>query len=510
MSIPENETDSPPLKSTSERRWGDRLAVRLQSFKKRLKATQKSSAPMRRDDQEFLPATLEILERPASPLGVAMMLFIALVVVTALLWSWFGKTDIVAIGSGKIQPSGKVKTVQVAEVGRIKELYAVNGQRVKEGEPVAEVEPYDAAADQDAMASLVFSGRAEIIRRQHALDSVRKPLLAVKPIAWSPDIPADQARLQDRILADELGAILAQLGSIEAQKLQKQAEIAKVKGVLSSQQQLMQILEERVQMRADLVARADVSRAQLIDAQEALAQQKTSYAGQLGGLAELESALGVLDSEARKIRQSFLADNAAKVAEAEKALKDGSARLTKANLRLERTVLRSPVDGVVNASTLTTLGQVLTPGQEVMRIVPDAKQLEIEVYLQNKDIGFIHVGQEAAVKVDSFPFTRYGVLPARVTHIGKDAIPEADAKQMEADASRSLAKAEIAGAQRVQSLVYLVTLTADASALQVDGRAAELLPGMTVTAEIKTGHRRVLQYLFTPLVEVTNRAMRER
>lgn len=503
-----------PPQAEPRPRVGSRMIRRvMDAWQRRLKrpgAQEKPLLQKRRDDQEFLPAALEILERPAAPLGVLMISFIALVVVVALLWSWFGKTDIVAIGSGKIQPSGKVKTVQVAEVGRLKEIFAFNGQKVRAGDPVAEVEPYDAAADQDAMAANVFAGRTEIIRRNHALDALRKASLVVRPIAWPSDIPSEYARLQDRILADELGAVLAQLGTIEAQKLQKQAEIGKVKAVLASQLQLLQILEERVQMRSDLVALADVSRSQLIDAQEALAQQKTSYAGQQGGLLELERALAVLDSEAQKIRQGFMAENAAKVAEAEKMLKEGSARLTKANLRLEKTVLRSPVDGVVHASTLTSVGQVLTPGQEVMRIVPNVKQLEMEVYLPNKDIGFIEIGQAAAIKVESFPFTRYGVLPARITHIGKDAIPEADAKQMEADGARALTKVEIAGAQRVQSLVYPVTLLADASAMNINGRAVELLPGMSVTAEIKTGQRRVLEYLFTPLLEVTNRSMRER
>lgn len=473
-------------------------------------AAQVAKPQMRRDDQEFLPAALEILERPPSPVGWGMMYFIVAIAVVALLWSWFSWTDIVAVGSGKIQPAGRVKTVQVVETGRVKQIFVSNGQRVKAGDAVVEVEPDDALADRGALANMVFVSRAEILRRNRSIEVVNRGGAAALTVAWPADLPADVTHVQERLMADELRAVLAQLGAIEAQKQQKLAEIAKVQSVMASQKQLLGIMQERVQMRADLLAQNDVSRAQLIDAQEALAQQTTTYMGQLGSVAELERGVEVLESEAVKIRQGFVADQMGKLAEAEKALNESSARLLKANLRVERTVLRSPVDGVIHASTLTSLGQVLTPGQEVMRIVPDADQLEIEVYLPNKDIGFVRVGQAAAIKVESFPFTRYGTLSSKVTHVARDAIPEADAKQVEADPSRPHQRPEIAGAQRVQSLVFPVTLVASLGEMNVDGQPVPLAPGMAVTAEIKIGKRRILEYLFAPLLEVTNRAMRER
>lgn len=465
---------------------------------------------MRRDDQEFLPAALEILERPASPLGKGLLYFVVCIALLALLWSWFSKTDIVAVGSGKVQPAGRVKTVQVSEIGRVSRILVSNGQQVKAGEAIAEIEPTDAMADQQAMDAIVFSTRAEIIRRQHAMQVARNPALNAPALRWPKDIPDEFRLMQERVLIDELGILQAQMATLQAQKQQKEAELVKHRAVAGAQQQLLQVLQERVQMRADLVERQDVSRAQLLEAQEALAQQTTAYAGQQGSIAEAEQAIGVLERELQKARQGFIAENVGKLAEAEKTLKEASSRQIKANLRVERMVLRSPVDGVLHGSSLTSVGQVLTPGQEVARIVPDAHEMEIEVYLPNKDIGFISVGQAAAVKVESFPFTRYGVLAATVTHVARDAIPEPDARQIEADPTRAASKLEIAGAQRVQSLVYPVTLRTTTSNMNIDGKSVPLTAGMTVTAEIKTGHRRVLEYLFTPLVEVTSRSIRER
>ena len=145
-----------------------------------------------------------------------------------------------------------------------------------------------------------------------------------------------------------------------------------------------------------------------------------------------------------------------------------------------------------------------------MRIVPEDSGLEIQAYVRNRDIGFVSVGQEAVVKVESFPFTRYGAIKARVTRIAKDAIPEPDANAIEGDPTRVSNAAGFAGGERTQNLVFPVVLKPDAETITVDGVAEPLTSGMAVTVELKTGARRMLEYLFAPLVEVTSKAMRER
>jgi hemolysin D len=145
-----------------------------------------------------------------------------------------------------------------------------------------------------------------------------------------------------------------------------------------------------------------------------------------------------------------------------------------------------------------------------MRIVPDDGGLEIESYVQNKDIGFIHVDQTAVVKIESFPFIRYGSIDARVTRVAHDAIPEPDAQNLEGNPAKTPKSSYFAGAQRTQNLVFPVTLKADRQVMNVDGLDVPLSPGMAVTVEIKTGKRRILEYLFSPLVETASRAMKER
>ena len=172
--------------------------------------------------------------------------------------------------------------------------------------------------------------------------------------------------------------------------------------------------------------------------------------------------------------------------------------------------LRSPIDGRVQSSVITNVGQVVTSGQEIMRIVPQDSKLEIEAYVLNRDIGFVSVGQEAVVKVELFPFTRYGSIRAHVIRIAKDAIPAPDASAIEGDPARSSAVSGFAGGERTQNLVFAVVLKPDVASIIVDGVEQPLTSGMSVSVELKTGARRLIEYIFSPLVEVASRAMRER
>jgi hemolysin D len=173
--------------------------------------------------------------------------------------------------------------------------------------------------------------------------------------------------------------------------------------------------------------------------------------------------------------------------------------------------LTSPIDGTVQNLAVTSLGQVLASGQELMRVVPDSGTLDVTAFVSNKDIGFIHAGQDVVIKVESFPFTRYGSIPGHVVHIARDSIPSPDALRSEGDPTQAPnAGSLILPAQPTQNLVYPVKIRPDRTSIRADGVDVPLTAGMTVTAEIRTGSRRILEYVFSPLVEVAEGAMSER
>ncbi|HWG04730.1 MAG TPA: HlyD family type I secretion periplasmic adaptor subunit [Beijerinckiaceae bacterium] len=465
----------------------------------------------RRADNAFLAPALEILETPPSPVRVALIWIICALAAASIAWAYFGRIDVMAVAQGKFQPTGRVKVIEPLEAGKVAALHVFNGTRVAAGDVLVEFDRSSAEADAQSARAGLASSRAEAARRAAALEAARARQSDPAPtIAWPEDIPQALRAREQRVFAADLGQVAAALASLEAQRAQKQAERDQLLLTIATQKNLVATLQERVDMRTHLVAERAGAKAAVIDATETLQYQITQLAIQQGQLASASRALDVIDKDKQKSIEAFLADNAQKLSEAERQAEDLEQKLAKAIAVIEHLTLKAPISGTVQASALTTIGQVVSSGQEVMRIVPEEAALEIEVYVLNKDIGFVKRGQEAVVKVESFPFTQYGTILARVTRVARDAIPEPEANQNEGDPARAVASSTFAGAQRTQNLVFPVTLEPEASTIGVDGRLAPLTSGMAATVEIKTGGRRILEFIFSPLVEIAGDSLHER
>lgn len=466
---------------------------------------------MARSDQEFLPAALAILETPPSPIQIGLLWSICLLAVFAIGWSYFGEIDILATAQGKIQPSGRVKTVQPLEIGKVAVVHAENGRRVAAGDILVELDPTEAVADEASSKAALTAFRAEWLRRKVAIAAAeRREVGQAQKIDWPDDIPFDTRGREQRVLDGDLAQLRSSAQSFEAQIVEKRAEEKRLENTIAAQEILIETLKKRVDMRAALVARKAIAAASLLDAQETLQNQQTALATQKGQLLEARANVDVLTKEREKAFESFVADNAQKFAEAGRQIDDLEQKASKAHARTSHMTLVSPIAGTVLGLSITSKHQVVSPGEELMRIVPDDAGLEIECYAENKDVGFIQAGQKAVIKIESFPFTRYGSLDGFVTRVARDAIPEPDAQTAEANPAKSQKTSYFGGAQRVQNLVFPVTVAPERRFMSVDGVDVPLSPGMSVSVEIRTGKRRILEYLFSPLVETASRALRER
>ena len=462
-------------------------------------------------DREFLAPALEILETPPSPVHVAFLWIICGLVVSALTWAYFGRVDIIAAAQGKFQPMGQVKVVEPLETGRVEAIRVANGSFVLAGDVLVELDRSAALADAEGARAELASARAEILRRKSALSAARSHRFDASPaIDWPDDASPSLRERETRVLAADLGQLAANVAAFDAERRQKAAEGDKLRATIATQKNLVATLQERVDMRTKLVEVKAGAKAAVIDATETLQYQITQEAKQEQDLASLSAGLEVIARNSDKAVQDFISDNAQKLEDAERRTEDVEQRLAKAQAELDHLTLRAPIAGRVQSSIITNVGQVVASGQEIMRIVPEDSGLEIQAYVRNRDIGFVSVGQESVVKVESFPFTRYGAIHARVARIAKDAIPEPDANAIEGDPTRVSNAAGFAGAERTQNLVFPVVLKPDAETITIDGMPEPLTSGMAVTVELKTGARRMLEYLFSPLVEVASKAMRER
>ena len=468
-------------------------------------------ARMQADDREFLPSALEIIETPASPVAMSLIVVMAAMVVSAIAWACIGTTDIIAIASGKVQPVGNVKVIQPLEAGKITVLKAANGQQVAKGDILLQLENATAVADQTGLRESLMSINAETARRRSAISAARTYQFQDAPdILWPSEITQNIRLREELVYRSDLSQLLSTVTSMVAQQRQRTAQIKRLESTITSRRDLITTLQQRVDIRTSLVQRDAGTKSALIDAVQAIKEEKARAADEEGQLNEAEATLDIVTSDLKRAIDDFIATNATAIAQAERRRGEVEQELAKANAREGYTTLVSPIDGIVTGLAITTVGQVVPSGMELMRVVPASAMLEVEAYLPNRDIGFVEVGQDAVIKLDAFPYAQYGGVEGSVQNISTDAISTTDATQRESSPTSSAPLLGRGGAQRVTNLVYPVNFSLKSASIDVRGKPVPLVSGMTVSVEIRTGSRRIIDYILSPLFDAASQSMRER
>jgi hemolysin D len=498
--------------------------------------TSRPAAVISGRDREFLPAAIEILETPAPPLSVVTMLTICAFFAAALAWSFYGRLDVHAVAPGKIDTAGHAKVIQPLDPGKIVAVHVENGQHVKKGDLLLELDPAEASADENAERDALNANLAEIARRRFAiaiaravLDGPAKSVEANAPevivaqlaeaaadpeprIAWDVELPEAIRLREASVLTADVNQLIGALQSLDKQILQKEATSQRLNMSIAYQDKLIETLTQLVGTRQQALDLNVGSKINLYDSTQQLEKSQSSLASDEGELIETDAALKELASEKIVTLSRFVADNENKFADAERKADEARQAANKAAVRLGRTKLYSPIDGVAQQIAVTTIGQVVTTGQQLLVVAPTDAALQVEALVANLDIGFVKLGQSAAIKVDAFPFTRFGVLHGRVTRIASEAVEEQAAKRSLANAAAtdiaSAAPASPAG--QPQSFVFPVSIALEEQAMNINGGMIPLTSGMTVTVEIKTDRRRVIDYLLSPLAKVSSEALEER
>ena len=491
-------------------------------------------------DREFLPAALEILETPAPPATIVTMLTICAFFAAAVVWSFVGQLDVHAAASGKIETAGYSKVIEPLDPGKIAGIHVESGQSVRAGDLLFEIDPAEARADASAGRDALDATRAEVARRRFAIEAVRaaqaeegsadwRPKAAGAPdpqggspvealagrsafsIRWDSDLPEGFRLRQEAVLHADLAQLSDALGALDQQMAQKFATRKRLDMSSSFQHALMDTLNARVATRQQAIDLSVGTKINLYDAKEELQRSQAQLASDEGQMIETAAAIKELESERTKAISQFVADNENKLAEASSKSDAAREALAKAEARLERTRLSAPIDGVVQQTAVTTVGQVVSSGEQLAVVTPVGGKLEVQALVPNLDIGFVKLGQPAVVKVDAFPFSRFGVLHGKVVKIAPSAVNEQEAKRALANAAgASRAPPEPAAPGQAESFVFPVTVALDETAMTVDDARVPLMPGMTVTAEIKADSRRVIDYLISPLAKIAAEAASER
>jgi hemolysin D len=449
----------------------------------------------------FLPAALEVMETPPSPTKRLFGAIILALFCLAIGWSIVGSVDIIATAPGRIMPSGRTKVIQPFETGVVRAIHVRDGQKVKAGEVLIELDPTMTAADVEHLKSDLVAMQLYVARLRAALSD--DPPANFKPPAGA---DPDKIEMNRQFLISQVAEQKAKVAETERQRLQKAAERDTVAAGIGKLEATIPILKERLGIRKYLYESELGSKiTYLADLQE-LTNQQNDLLVQRGRLREAEAAIAVLSETKVKTRAEYRHKLYADLSEAEQKAAGLSQDVIKAERRANLQVLTAPVDGVVQQLAVHTIGGVVTPAQPLAVVVPFDSRLEIEAMVSNRDIGFVSVGQEAQIKVDTFTFTRYGLLKGRVLSVSGDAITRN--KPAEGDAANGAPAAT--SEPRGQELVYAARISLDRTEMQVDDKLVKLAPGMAVTAEIVTGRRRIISYLLSPIMRYRHDVLRER
>ncbi|RFB76285.1 HlyD family type I secretion periplasmic adaptor subunit [Methylovirgula sp. 4M-Z18] len=473
-------------------------------------------------EREFLPAVMELVETPASPTLRSTALLLCAILAAAVLWACIAQVDTVAVAPGKIAPLGQIKVVQPLETSAIRAIHVDDGDHVTAGEALVDLDPTDAKAD---LATSTYD------RNQSALDAeVARVLLTRDPNATfvAPDgvdpVLAEANREQAR---SEIRKYLALVAGLEADIAQKQAQIDVNNVAIERAKATLPLLTEKDNMAQSLWSKGLGTRQPVLDAQQQLLEKRAEISTGDATSKQIAADIQAAQAKLAEAEAGFLADAADRRTKALQKLAEYNQQIAKAQQREAYRKLVAPVDGTVQAVKIHTPGAVVTTADTLMTIVPDAADsppgapagrpaiaIEVDAMVQNSDIGFIREGQQVEIKVDAFPFTRYGLVKGVVRQLSHDAVQPNAQQQATAEAIAASGGAPQNGANPAgavpSDLIYPAKITLLTDKIQTETGAQRLQPGMRVSAEIKTGQRRVISYLLSPVIQAVTEAAHER
>jgi hemolysin D len=453
------------------------------------------------EERAFLPAAMEIVETPASPTLRLTTLSLCAVITAAILWASLSHTDMVAVASGKVVPLGQVKVVQPLETSAIRAIRVDDGDHVEPGELLVELDPTDIRADLDQL---------QYDANQAGLDAEVARLLLRRDVDAAFNAPAGV----DPALADanraqatsEIRKHLAQVAGIESDMAQRRAIAEAAKVQIERASATIPLIEEKHATAKGLYEKKYGARPPVLEAEQALIDKRAERDAALASQRQSEAELASLEAKLMEIEAGYMADASDRRTKALQKLAGLTQQIAKARQRESYRKLVSPVAGTVQGVKIHTPGAVVTTADTLMTIVPDGTGIEAEALVENKDVGFVREGQEVEIKLDAFPFTRYGLIKGRVRKLGRDAA----SPQQAANATGANAASAANGAPPGTDLSYPAKVTLDQDYMLVDGNREPIRPGMRVSAEIKTGDRRIIEYLLSPVVQAAQEAGRER
>ncbi|MDF1589582.1 MAG: HlyD family type I secretion periplasmic adaptor subunit [Gammaproteobacteria bacterium] len=438
----------------------------------------------------FLPAALEIQEAPPNPIAKWLGRSLITLFLIGIVWACIGEIDIVSSAEGKIIPSSRVKQIQPLEKAVVKTILVHEGQHVDKGQPLIELDSTLTSADENRLGSERHSMAMQLAIKKTLLEMLTSKTdiqqVSVQPL-FPPDITELDKTLYMELLWQQWQDYQSQMHTLQNTLSKTRFEQSASQAVIHKLEQTLPIITKRTEKINALQKKKLVTETEYLE----LEQQRIEQTQDLVAERQRRQQLLAAESEVKYQLQTLTAQTKAKtlqeIAEYQRQLASLDEELAKATDLNAKQILYAPVSGQIQELAINTVGGVVTEAQQLMLIVPNEEQLEVEVFLENKDIGFVAEGMNAEIKIHTFPFTKYGVIDGQVTSVSDDATVD-----------------------EKRGLIYRAHLLMKKSTIWVDNKEVRLMPGMAVTAEVKTGTRRVVEFFLAPLLRHGNESLRER
>ena len=401
--------------------------------------------------------------------------------VLAILWAIIGKVDIVVTAPGRLIASGHTKVIQPLNTGIVHKIYVTEGQSVKEGDVLVELKPDSALADEQRIAHELVNLEQDKLRLETTLNWIKNNKSNASTISEQLGL------LQRQLLLSQWQQHKSQLNTLKHEQIKYGAERDSIDQQVQKYDAILPILTQRSERLKVLSQKQYLQEDQYLEIEQ---QRLTAYHDRQSSQQRTQEMMAAIDEVSEKIEQSKKAFNSQTLAELQQVTmqyQSLSQEKIKAIATRQAQTLISPVSGVIQQLVLHTEGGVVTPAQQLMVIVPNQHQLEVEAMVANLDIGFVKEDQDVEIKIDAFPFTKYGVINGVLTFLSNDAI-----------------------ADEQLGLIYKAHVDMQKMAILVEDKQVMLSPGMTVAVEIKTGRRRLIEYFLAPLLRYKQESIRER
>lgn len=438
--------------------------------------------------QEFLPAAMALETTPPNPAGRWLLWTIMAIFVVAVTGFSLGRVDVIASAEGQVVPSGRIRPVQAASSGVVASIRVTDGDRVQAGEVLLLLDPTHAQADLERIQQAIRQRLEDHDRHAAMLTGIEVPV-ASGPEACRSDtrVTAGDGLEPTLLWRADLNAYRCALQVLRLQAQARASELAQARVSAEQFGKMLPLLEERIAAQRALVAQQMTPRMTWLEAEQAWLELEGQHRAAIHRVQWLEREVAVAEEQMHRLFAETWRDHLDAIGRIARELNALREEEIQARALLKRHRIQAPVAGTIHDLQINTPGAVVQSGQTLLDLVPDLEPLRIDAWVPNRDIGFLRVGQSASIKVHAFPFTRHGTVPGQLEFISRDAVRD-----------------ERLGARYRAQLRPLPA--AEPAADLVDS----LVPGMTVTVEIATGQRRLIEFLAAPLVAAFNEAGRER